>query len=300
MAPDPEPPSTHGGPNPGDLPDDALLAGYAQSDPATSTAFLTRFQGRVYGLALSMLGDARAAEDVAQEAFLRAWRHASMFDAAAARCSRGSSRSLATPRSTRCGCVGRSPSTSPSWSQRRPAPSPAIRRMSPSSPTTASASAAALARLPESQRRAVVLAGMWGFSASEVADLEQIPLGTAKTRIRDRAPPIARRVRLRHSAAGGCVHVNRAASIEIDAPAATVWDVFSDVMRWPEWTASVKSVVALDGPQLALGARFAIEQPRLPKVVWEVTAVDPGHSWTWRSRSLGTTTGRVARGHPAR
>jgi uncharacterized membrane protein len=84
--------------------------------------------------------------------------------------------------------------------------------------------------------------------------------------------------------------VNRESSIEIDAPAVTVWDVFSDVTRWSEWTASVKSITALDGPQLALGARFAIEQPRLPKVVWEVTAVDPGHSWTWRSRSLGTTT----------
>ena len=84
--------------------------------------------------------------------------------------------------------------------------------------------------------------------------------------------------------------MNRASSIEIDAPAATVWTVFSDVTRWPEWTASVKTVVPLDGPELAVGARFAITQPRFPKLVWEVTAIDPGRGWTWRNSSLGTTT----------
>ena len=84
--------------------------------------------------------------------------------------------------------------------------------------------------------------------------------------------------------------MNRAHSIEIDAPVAIVWTVFSDVTRWPEWTASVNAVVPFDGPELAVGARFAITQPRLPKIVWEVTEVDPGRAWTWRSSSFGTTT----------
>src|SRR4051812_15838649 len=79
-------------------------------------------------------------------------------------------------------------------------------------------------------------------------------------------------------------------SIEIDAPAATVWEVYADVERWPEWTASVDRVVALDGAGLAVGKRFAIKQPRLPKLVWEVTAVDPGVSWQWRQQSPGSTT----------
>ena len=79
-------------------------------------------------------------------------------------------------------------------------------------------------------------------------------------------------------------------SIEIDAPAATVWDVFADVERWPTWTASVQRLVALDGRDLQVGRRFAIKQPRMSNLVWEVTEVQPGTSWTWRQRSAGGTT----------
>ena len=61
--------------------DDALLAGLASGDSEAATAFVARFQRRVYGLAFTMMGDSRAAEDVAQEAFVRAWRHAGAFDA---------------------------------------------------------------------------------------------------------------------------------------------------------------------------------------------------------------------------
>ena len=76
-------------------------------------------------------------------------------------------------------------------------------------------------------------------------------------------------------------------SVEIDAPPQLVWEVFSDVERWPEWTASVTSLVALDGPGLAVGKRFAIKQPRMSKLVWKVTEIDPGSSWTWEQRSPG-------------
>ena len=44
---------------------------------------------------------------------------------------------------------------------------------------------AALAQLPEEQQTgAIVLTGLLGHSAREVGELEGIPLGTAKTRIR--------------------------------------------------------------------------------------------------------------------
>lgn len=79
-------------------------------------------------------------------------------------------------------------------------------------------------------------------------------------------------------------------SIEVDAPAPTVWGVFTDVERWSEWTASIQRIVALDGAGIQVGKRFEIKQPRMPKLVWEVTEVDPGTSWTWRQRSPGATT----------
>jgi uncharacterized membrane protein len=78
--------------------------------------------------------------------------------------------------------------------------------------------------------------------------------------------------------------------VEFDAPAGVVWEVFSDVERWPEWTASVTRLVALDGPGLAVGKRFEIKQPRMPKLVWTVTEVTPGASWTWEQRSPGGVT----------
>jgi uncharacterized membrane protein len=78
--------------------------------------------------------------------------------------------------------------------------------------------------------------------------------------------------------------------VDIDAPAAVVWDVFSDVERWPEWTASVTRLVALDGPGIGVGKRFEVKQPHMPKLVWEVTEVAPGVAWTWVQRSPGGVT----------
>lgn len=79
-------------------------------------------------------------------------------------------------------------------------------------------------------------------------------------------------------------------SISIEAPAALVWEIFSDVERWPDMTPSVDALQALDGPGLEVGKRFRISQPRFPTLVWTVTEVDPGRSWTWEQRSPGGTT----------
>ena len=76
-------------------------------------------------------------------------------------------------------------------------------------------------------------------------------------------------------------------SVEIDAPPRLVWDVFTDVEHWPDWTASVTSLIGLDAPTLAVGRRFAIKQPGMAKLVWQVTEIDPGKSWTWVQRSPG-------------
>ena len=42
----------------------------------------------------------------------------------------------------------------------------------------------ALIRIPPEQRRAVVLAAFYGFTAREVSELDGVPLGTVKTRVR--------------------------------------------------------------------------------------------------------------------
>lgn len=82
----------------------------------------------------------------------------------------------------------------------------------------------------------------------------------------------------------------RAESVEIEAGASVVWDIYTDVERWPEWTPSMKRAVPLDGSGLEVGKRFRLKQPWLPNLVWEVTEVHPGRSWTWQQRSPGGTT----------
>jgi uncharacterized membrane protein len=78
--------------------------------------------------------------------------------------------------------------------------------------------------------------------------------------------------------------------VVIAAPIDAVWSVYSDVERWPEWASSVRDVRFVRGSAVEPGARARIEQPRLPKAEWEVTALEPGRAWTWESRAPGIRT----------
>lgn len=166
------------------LSDEAVLAGLGSGDPETSAAFVRRFQGRVYGLALTIVGDASTAEEVAQETFVRAWRHAAAYDPSRGR--------VVTWLLT----IARNAALDTLRMRRQvpldPATLLALVPPSTDAPPEERGLVAhdtervrlALARLPEEQRRAVLLAAFYGRTAREIADLEEIPLGTAKTRIR--------------------------------------------------------------------------------------------------------------------
>lgn len=166
------------------LPDDALLAGFGAGDAALAVAFVRRFQRIVFGVAIAVTSDPGTAEDVAQHAFERAWRHASVYDAR-----RGSVRSwLTTITHNLAVDVVRARSALPMDPDDLPAVVTAMTD-SPERLAVANDSAQglrqALGRLPAPQARAVAMAGIYGMTAGQIAEAEEIPLGTAKTRIRD-------------------------------------------------------------------------------------------------------------------
>ncbi len=76
-------------------------------------------------------------------------------------------------------------------------------------------------------------------------------------------------------------------SIEIAAPPGVVWEVFSDVERWHEWTASITSVTRLDDGPFGLGSRARVLQPMIRPAVFEVTEFNPGRNFVWRTTNGG-------------
>ena len=174
-------------PPPGDhdaLSDEALLAGLGMGEFDTGAAFVRRFQRRVFGLALSIVNDPALAEDVAQEALAKAWRHAQAYDAR-----RGSvatwlltiTRNLAIDALR----LRRAQPTDPEVLVALELPSSSAEPADlAASQDDAERIRVAVGRLPLDQRRALVLAAFHGRTAKEISMAEGIPLGTAKTRIR--------------------------------------------------------------------------------------------------------------------
>lgn len=166
------------------LSDEVLLAGLGAGEATLAIAFVRRFQQIVFGVALTVLADRSSAEDVAQQTFELAWRHAQVYDSR-----RGSVRAWLTTIAHNLAIdVIRSRTSAPLDPHALTALLTAVTD-TPERVAVANDNAArlrgALARLPAPQARAVAMAGIYGMTARQIADAEQIPLGTAKTRIRD-------------------------------------------------------------------------------------------------------------------
>jgi RNA polymerase sigma factor (sigma-70 family) len=163
------------------LSDETLLAGMAHGDQTAAAAFVRRHQARVIGLARTVVGSHALAEEVAQEAFLKAWRHAGSYDA---RRGRVSTWLLTITRNAAVDAVR-------------------YRHESPMDPDVLLAVLsrrddvlpgqdvesllmlrAALAELPPEQSRPIVQMAFQGLTAKEIAERHDIPVGTVKTRVR--------------------------------------------------------------------------------------------------------------------
>ena len=165
--------------------DEALLAGFATGDPSTAAAFVRRFQGRVYGLALTIVRQPPIAEEVAQETFARVFRHAGNYDARKGRVSTwllSIARNLAidVTRMKRLDPVDPEVIAAEVSLTSHEPPADEMGMQ----PDEREQLRSAITELPDDQKRALVLAAYMGRTAREISDLDDVPLGTVKTRIR--------------------------------------------------------------------------------------------------------------------
>lgn len=166
------------------LSDDALLAAVALEERDAAAVFIRRFQRRVYGLAITMTGDSALADDLAQITFERAWRHAGTYDARRASVTTWLltiTRNLAIDSMRVRRAIPFDPDL---LSQLLPASTSVDPQQAAVDADQLGRLGVELAGLPVGQQRAVLLATLAGRTAREIAAIEGIPLGTAKTRIR--------------------------------------------------------------------------------------------------------------------
>lgn len=160
------------------------MRAFAAREPSAADALYRRFASRIYGLGIVMLGSDAAAQDLVQDTFVKVWRKADTYDL-----TRGKletwvllvARSLAIDALRRRVLEARS--LEATGKPREADPSAGPEELAETG-DLADRARRAMARLSGEQRAALELAYFGGRTSAEVAEMEGIPVGTAKTRIR--------------------------------------------------------------------------------------------------------------------
>jgi len=162
--------------------EELLIAIAKHQDREAFTRLFRHFAPRVKAYAMRGGAEPQAAEEIAQETLVTAWRKAGLYDPSKAA---ASTWLFTIARNLRIDRIRR---------ERRPEPDPNDPTFTPASeaaPDTvlrasqsASAVRQALEKLPDAQRQVVMLSFYEEEPHSVIADRLQLPLGTVKSRIR--------------------------------------------------------------------------------------------------------------------
>ena len=163
----------------------SLLARSARGDEAAFAALYDATAPRVFGLVLRVVRDRAQAEEVTQEVYLEVWRTSARFDR-----SKGSALSwLMTMAHRRAVDRVRAAEANSRQDTRYHHEDQPTAHDSTAEAVESSLEAgrvrAAMRELTGPQREALELAYFGGYTHTEVATLLDLPVGTAKTRIRD-------------------------------------------------------------------------------------------------------------------
>lgn len=163
-----------------------LLKHCARGDDSAFAEFYDRTVARAWGLALRVIRNPAQAEEVLQEAYLQTWRQSGRFDP-----NRGTAMSWLLTIVHRT-AVDRVRSAEASSQRDHRYAEQAYTATEPDSTAVAVLGSfearkvrGALDALTELQRQALELAYWGGYTHTEVAGILDVPVGTAKTRIRD-------------------------------------------------------------------------------------------------------------------
>ena len=76
-------------------------------------------------------------------------------------------------------------------------------------------------------------------------------------------------------------------TLMMDAPAELIWELNTDVERWPTCTPTMQSVARLDDGPFRVGSQARIKQPGQRTATWTVTRLIPGQEFSWQSKRRG-------------